>query len=386
MLSVVLPIRCERPTEYLLGRLEANLRLFGDHPEVECVVVDSASPAPFAGEIRRLCDRARCELVVDPAPQHPFAPGMARNAGAQRASGDHLLFYDVDLSCQEDFVPRVLDWIRGGHGPFEFLMIPCLYLTEAGTRRLGEVDGPVDLAPLADSLLAGENHLVALAAVSTSTVVVRRDHFLRIGGNRPEYRGHGCEDFDLLHRLASYSPIGAREDDYFVDERVRIPAAYRGFRKYLAYYSLPLLLDGLYTAHQWHPRPLRRGYFWRRRQNEALLQRFMREHDGGRRSATALGDASGASSPADRRAALPRPWEDESRDKLPPLPEYIREQMARRGLDPEKQPGLLRLKAGVAAARGTHRARFRKLVTRPRSFFADSRVPGLALLRHLFRH
>jgi len=385
VLSVVLPLRCKRQTEYLLGRLSANLALLCAHPEVECVVVDSASPAPYAANIRRLCDRPRCVLVTDPDPQRPFAPGMTRNAGAQRATGDYLLFYDVDLCCQSDFLPRVLAWTESAHAPTDFLMIPCLYLTEAGTRGLGLVDGPVDLAPLADSLLAGENHLVDLAAVSTSTVVVRRDHFLRLGGNRPEYRGHGCEDFDLLHRLASYSPVGPRARDYFEDERTRTPADYRGFRKYLAYYSLPLLLDGLYTAHLWHPRPLARGYFWKRRQNEALLQQFMRAHDRGRAAPLQLQDLSGAAEPDVPGTALPRPWEEEDHTPLPPLADFIRDLMSSRGLDPERQPGLLRLKAGVVRARGTRRAKLRKLLTRPREFFADSRVPGLAAIRHLFR-
>lgn len=361
MLSVVLPVRITAETAYLLERLEANLELLGSHEGVECVVVDSDSAAQHAAAIRRACERPRCVLVADPAPRQPFAPGLARNAGARAASGDTLLFYDVDLVCQADFVPRVLALAAARRAATDFLMIPCLYLTRRATEELRFSGQPVDLQPHLESLLAGDNDQVAHLAVSTSTVVVSRAHFLALGGNRGEYCGHGCEDFDLLHRLASRAPLGPRPADYADDVKAVFPGDYRGFRAYLARYALPHLFDRLYTAHLWHPRPLQRRYFRRRRRNEELLQTLMRQHD-----------------------AAPEAWRDSGGEPLAPLGQYIAELQRRAGQDPQAYPGLFRWREGVRAPGGTPRSRLRKLLLRPRAFFADSRVPGLRFLRHLF--
>jgi predicted glycosyltransferase involved in capsule biosynthesis len=365
VLSVVIPIRGGSANAYLVDRLAANLTLFSRHDDVECVVVDSASPRAWAERIRRACDRPRCRLVIDPGPQHPFAPGQTRNVGGDAARGDYLLFYDVDLVCGPGFVPAVTRWIASGPEPADFLMIPCLYLHEEATRRVSFTGAPVDLTPFFASLLAGENHLVDNLAVSTSTIVVARAHFERLGGNRPDYRGHGCEDFDLLHRLASYRPDGRRPADYYLDFRTRFPGDYRGFRAYLARYALPRLFEGLYTAHLWHPRPVTRRYFRQRRRNEALLQDFMRRHDRG-------------------EAPLPDPWRGEGTEPAPPLRDFIDSLMRAHGYDPATHPGLLRWKDGLSPPRGATRSKLRKLLLRPREFFADSRLPVLRSLSRLF--
>jgi predicted glycosyltransferase involved in capsule biosynthesis len=333
---------------------------------VECVVVDSGSPARFAREIARLCERPRCTRVVDPEPRQPFAPGQTRNLGARAARGEHMLFYDVDLCAGADFVDRVTAWTAAARPAVEFLMIPCLYLTRAATEAIGFDGRPVDLRAHVRSLLAGESRLVDHLSISTSTVVVARDHFLRLGGFRPEYAGHGSEDFDLLHRLASCWPIGGRPADYYLDRRTRFPGDYAGFRAYLARYGLGHLFDGLYTAHLWHPRPLRRRYFGQRSRNEPLLQESMRSHDA-----------------APAQPPLPRPWDGDA-PEVPPLGEHIAALLRAHGLDPDVDVGLFRWRPGVRAPAGATRAKLRKLLLRPRDFLTDSRFPALRRLVRLF--
>lgn len=378
VLSVILPIRAEAGTAYLVERLGACLRRFERFSEVDCIVVNSASAPGSTTTIRTLCDRPRVTYVEDPAPVSPFAPGVARNLGAQVARGEHLLFYDVDLISGDEFIPQLLRWCAATTDPHAFLMIPCLYLTRDATRRLAQ--DSLDLAPYVASYLAGENHLVDNIAVSTSTVVVAREHFLRLGGNRAEYQGHGCEDFDLLHRLASYFPLGARPADYYLDERARFPADYRGFRAYLARYALPHLLGGPVTAHLWHPRPIVRRYFRQRQRNEALLQRNMRAHDaGGGFLPPALRGVDGVP----RAAALPAPWAT-SEPPPPPMREVVRETLVRAGRDPERDIGMVRWKPDVAKPYGSRRRKLKKLILRPRDFFLDARPAALRRLARRF--
>ncbi len=353
VLSVVLPIRCSADKDYLVQRLDSSLASFGRYDDVECVVVDSASPAPYAAAIRRACERDRCVWVTDPEPQQPFAPGSVRNAGAERASGEHILFFDVDLWCDDDFVGHVMRWAEEAQAPEAFLPIPCLFLTEAGTQRRRPLDEYLR------SALAGENDWVQ--HVGHSAVVVHREHFLKLGGYRAEYRGHGCEDFDLLHRLVSFHPMGKRAADYYTDHKTRFPGDYRGFRAYFAYYSLPHLFDGPYTAHQWHPRPLTRPYYRRRLENEQLLQQAMRAHD------------------ADDGV-----WSAERPPELPPIAEVIADLQSKHGFPVDAYPGLFRWRDGVELPPHTARSKLRKLYLQPAAFFRDSRNPLVRGLRHLF--
>lgn len=375
MLSVILPIRAEAGTAYLVDRLDACLRRFERCSGVECIVVDSASAPPLTTQIRALCQRPRVTRVEDSTPSYPFAPGATRNLGAQAARGDYLLFYDVDLVSDDDFIPAIERWIAekgSGHGPEKdptaFLMIPCLYATRTATRILSR--GPIDLAPYLASYLAGENFLIDNIAVSTSTIVVSRAHFLRLGGNRPEYQGHGCEDFDLLHRLASYAPLGAKPDDYYLDERARFPADYRGFRAYLAHYSLPLVFDGPLTAHLWHPRPVVRKYFRQRQKNEALLQTNMRAHDAGVVQAPLAG-IDGVP-PAMQLV----PWRT-TKPPPPPMREWVRALLVAARRDPDRDIGFVRWRPGTGQPQGKRRGKLKKLITRPRQFVEDSNHPVL---------
>ncbi|MEU6124075.1 bifunctional glycosyltransferase family 2 protein/CDP-glycerol:glycerophosphate glycerophosphotransferase [Streptomyces sp. NPDC047123] len=88
--SVVVP--AHRVQGYLRACLESVLtQSFGD---LELVVVDDASPDACAAIAAEYAERdPRAQLVRVPA---QAGPGPARNIGADRATGDHLLFLDGD--------------------------------------------------------------------------------------------------------------------------------------------------------------------------------------------------------------------------------------------------------------------------------------------------
>lgn len=368
VLSVVLPLRCSAASAYRIARLEAILRFFSGDADFECVVADSGSDGDVIERVRTVCaSYGRCRLVEDPTPDEPFAPGRTRNLGALHARGDHLLFYDVDLHAEPPLLGAIKAWVASAAAR-DFLIIPCLYLSEEGTRR---VEAGWPLSEAHRSFLEGDNAWVAHLAVSTSTIVVERRHFLRVGGNREAYRGHGCEDFDLLHRLSSYQPTGKRPEDYYVDHKVPFVGDYRGFRAYFAVRALPRLFEGIYTAHLWHPRPLMRPYFRARQTNEALLQQMMRAHDAGT-ALPALTD--------DVDDVLPSPWSDEGAATAPPIGEFIRAQLEAHSLAAETCVGLFRWRPDVVRRSGTLLTKVRKLILQPREFLHDSRLPWLRWL------
>jgi predicted glycosyltransferase involved in capsule biosynthesis len=240
----------------------------------EVIVADGSLRT--ARRIERLATTSGATYVGAPL-QPIFSPGVARDAGVQVATREYVLLFDVDLAFSQDFLLRVGETLRGeSRPPYTFQMAPCLYLTRGATRQV-EAD-PDKISAIWQSYLRGRFLGVINLAVASSALIIRRDHFLAIGGHRSEYAGHGCEDLDLIFRLTQEWPIGQWGDDLYDDVRQESIADSRGFRKYFSYYGLNEAFSGLVLAHRWHSRPMFSRYFRSRPRNNHLLQKFMRSY------------------------------------------------------------------------------------------------------------
>jgi predicted glycosyltransferase involved in capsule biosynthesis len=272
-------------------------------------------------EVAAVCQRFGARHIA--APQNEvFAPGAARDAAALAATADVLLFYDVDLAADARTLVRLHDVARQVHASYlAFTMIPCLYLRQSATRALDR--GEADLAGLWRRYLAGDFGACINLAVASSALLVRRDHFLALGGHRPAFVGHGGEDLDLIFRLAQDWPLGRPDEDLFVNQRQESIAGSRGFRRHFAYYGLDAAARGLILAHRWHARPAASPYFRAHTRNDQSLQHFMR-------AAQAMGDAPPAlpdRTVAQRTAIVAGPDVSDIqtlRQLLPSLGEYVR--------------------------------------------------------------
>jgi len=159
-------------------------------------------------------------------------------------------------------------------------MIPCLYLSDKGTNIFKKSENKqAMIEKLRESLLLGENTLVLRLALNTSSILLKKDYFFEIGMFSDDFKGHGGEDFELLHRLATLNPHSKKEDDYYIDEVNQFPYEYKGFRKYLIVYSLPYLFTNLLVVHLWHSRPLFNKFYFNRIKNETLLLDKMKKFD-----------------------------------------------------------------------------------------------------------
>ncbi|MEU1026133.1 glycosyltransferase family 2 protein, partial [Streptomyces sp. NPDC005904] len=114
--SVVVP--AHRVQGYLRECLDSVLtQSFGD---LELLVVDDASPdacAAIAGEYAQRDPRVRLIRLAAHA-----GPGPARNAGADRATGDHLLFLDGDDLLLPGALAAI-DAALTGHGEPDVLLL-----------------------------------------------------------------------------------------------------------------------------------------------------------------------------------------------------------------------------------------------------------------------
>ncbi|OED44256.1 hypothetical protein ACH42_08070 [Endozoicomonas sp. (ex Bugula neritina AB1)] len=228
-------------------------------------------------------------------------------------------------------------------------MFPCFYLSQKATLDVFSGQLP-DYSQYWQSYFQGLLDHVDGIAVASSCLLVEREWFLRISGFKPDFSGHGYEDFELIHRLAAYYPLGMLPDDYAVDDKHQFPADYVGFRRFYSYYALPHLFSGHFLLHQWHKRPLANKYHRLRQGNEELFANIL--------SSKSLPICDGIQPFGTKR-------------KLPGYREWIMTLMQDNGYDLQQYPGLFHWQEGVSRPSGNWQRKLRKLVLKPRQFFRD---------------
>jgi hypothetical protein len=263
----------------------------------DVLISDYGTEDRHAGPIRALA-AAGIEVVRHPSPGRLFSIGRARDYGAQMARQKVVFFNDIDFLASPDMYRRIhAEVLRRDVAAnlFDFFCVPVLFLTEKGTHawfRCHEEGRPfVESTDI--SWLESSADDVQSAAFGSSAMVVNRHHYLSLGGHDPKFSGHGAEDYDLLHRLASLAPKGPRPNDYFTDFRDNSVRSYWGFRPFFALYGLDVYARGIHLVHLWHPRRVEKGYF-RPQPNFRHLRRVMRGFE--------------------RRGAMPSPLGDLTRE------------------------------------------------------------------------
>lgn len=198
LVSVIVPTyNCERFANEAISSI-----LTQDYPNIEVIVVDDGSTD---GTIDGLPHKNPRVKVMQ---QKNAGPAAARNRGAAVARGEFLAFLDCDdvwlpgkLTAQVQFLlhnPEVclvhgnyLDW----------------YPDEAGSyppaSSFASQYAPAPQAT-SDSGWAYTELLVSFV-LCTSTVLMRREHFQRVGGFDESFRIG--EDYDLWLRLSRIAPM-----------------------------------------------------------------------------------------------------------------------------------------------------------------------------------
>lgn len=188
-LSVIVPAHRAGAT---LPSVLAALR-GGEPPGVpwEVIVVDDGSGGAEADATARLALAQAARPLTLPPP--PGGPGRARNAGAEAAVGEWLLFVDADVVVHPDAVRRLWQTIQT-HPEFGAVF--------------GAYDGRVAGQRVVSryrNLLHRRVHLQGAGEAETFWAglgAVRRDHFLAVGGfDTRRYARPQVEDIDLGYRL-----------------------------------------------------------------------------------------------------------------------------------------------------------------------------------------
>ncbi len=277
-LSLIIPVKTTFKNRFLLKRIKNIFDSFR-HFDIEIVVIDSSSKY-YSYFIKKLVANYKNINYQYLELNGIYSASKARNHGSKYAKGEYLLFYDIDLIVKDDFIEKVLKNIEALNKVSKkvFEIYPCCYLREEKTKEIeknGIEDAEFD--KIKERYLEGYNDDVLYLAVNTSTILVNREHFFDIGAYNEVFKGHGYEDFELIHRLYINYPIVKRKEDYILDIKTNIVAEYNGFRKYFSYYALENFFKGNYSLHLWHSRPLSEKYYRVRKDNAKVFLNILKD-------------------------------------------------------------------------------------------------------------
>ena len=280
-ITLIVPLRLTANTHEGALRLK---RLCATVPRdlYDILISDYGTEDAHAGPISALAAEG-IDVVSHPAPGKIFSIGHARDFGVQMARQKVTLFNDIDFIATPDMYRQIhAEVVRRNIAAnlFDFFCVPVLFLTEAGTtswfRHVAEQQPFVERNDV--DWLESVPSDIQFTAFGSSAIVVNRHHYLSLGGHDPDFSGHGAEDYDLLHRLASLAPKGPRPHDYYTDYKTNSVRQYWGFRPFFALYGLEAFQRGLHLVHLWHPRRKEKGYF-RSRPNFRHLKKVMLRFD-----------------------------------------------------------------------------------------------------------
>jgi len=270
----------DRPDE--LERMEMLLSV--NRPDnVLIYIVDSGSPSHISELIKEMCLKKEAEYIYYPSSNEIFSIGRARDVGAMYSNTDFVFFQDLDLLPYDTFYHELINEIENQRlyeNAYDFLMVPCLFLTQQGSKEYIQLKGKDRKSIFFEHFISNNKEKIHSYAPGTSALVVNRMHYLSIGGHQKEFAGHGFEDFELIHRLAYLSNKFSRPNNYYKDFKKWQTNNYIGFRSMFRLFGDILMMKGVFICHLWHP-PYKKGSFYviQNKKNADLLIQKMKEFD-----------------------------------------------------------------------------------------------------------
>jgi len=263
-LTVIIPISFAFRGVDTLRRL-VNILTDEEFRNAELIVVLGTT----GGLLEKICEwftiKLGARLIKVSVSKRAFSAARLRNAGLQKATADYVLFWDVDLRAPAGLLDKLFREMLAKSEPF--LIIPCLYLSSRARTVLRKRDKWKCSDYWIDRLKAFDQDQILYMAFNTSTLFVKRDAVIEVGAFDEKFSGHGYEDFDLCCRLAYRFSEKPFPTDMLVNLPTNSPAFSRGFRAYLNQFSVPQLIKGIFTLHEFHPLVRSREYLGRRQEN-----------------------------------------------------------------------------------------------------------------------
>ncbi|MEK3857185.1 glycosyltransferase [Cytobacillus sp. FSL H8-0458] len=282
ILGVIIPFRYSIDRKDALERVKNlfNVKLPNG---VKFFLVDSGSPDNISEELQSICNLNNNDYLYVDTKTEIFSAGKARDIGAIYCNTEFLFFQDVDLLPYEGFYEELLMEIeiqKLRENSAEILMVPCIYLSEEGSKIYKNTPNDERKSRFFQYLLEEDKDIISFLAPGTSAIVINRSHYLSIGGHDKDFFGHGFEDFEFNHRAITINNKFIRPTKYYEDFKHWNANKYEGFRSMFRLYGDILFAKGIFLAHIWHE-PIVKGSKYRGSNinNRKLLVDKMKKFD-----------------------------------------------------------------------------------------------------------
>ncbi|EAK7319745.1 glycosyltransferase [Campylobacter jejuni] len=284
LLSVIIPFGLSKERPYIEERVIEKAKYFKSDENIEFIFVEGYSSKDH--ELKNFI-QANHHIYLKDTEQKAFSQGRCRNLGASCAHSNVLLFLDVDCYISLDNFEKILKLIQIkniSQNINALIVLPVVYLNKEANEKLKQYDDKFWEILIQEDLFIAKNTWVKFfAPSSTSSIVINKYQFLRLGGNDENFIGHGYEDFDLFARiLKACVSFEKMPTNLSYDARNWNFFNFKGFRSWFSLLGYEACFYGIYMYHFYHIEPNQNAYMQNKDKNHQLFYKHLKnikKHD-----------------------------------------------------------------------------------------------------------
>ncbi|NYT79812.1 glycosyltransferase [Alcaligenaceae bacterium] len=285
-LTVIIPLRATSSRPDVIERLNYQVENSERCNDVDFLVVDDGSAAPFDDQIKETCERNGMRLIRLETSDKLFSFGRCRNVGVSQSTTPFVMFLDVDLVPYDDFYKDLINEIevRELHNDVsDFIMVGVIYLTKQGTQQYFDTTPKLRKQKFTHALLEDNHAIIEKFSTGTSVTVYSRPWYMAHGGVDESFEGWGYEDLEFNCRMIRLSKKFPLPSEFSKDYRnFKNIVEYKGWKSIYRLFGDLTFYKGIVLFHAWHPVETNGDYMKRKGANEKLfnenLLKFARDN------------------------------------------------------------------------------------------------------------
>lgn len=284
LLSVIIPFGLSNERPYIEERVIEKAKSFQSDENIEFIFVEGYSSKDH--ELKNFI-QTNHHIYLKDTEQKAFSQGRCRNLGASYAHSNVLLFLDVDCYISLNNFEKILKLIQIkniSQNINALIVLPVVYLNKEANEKLKQYDEKFWDILIQEDLFTAKNTWVKFfAPSSTSSIVINKYQFLRLGGNDENFIGHGYEDFDFFARvLKACVSFEKMPTNLSYDARNWNFFNFKGFRSWFSLLGYEACFYGIYMYHFYHIEPNQNAYMQNKDKNHQLFYKHLKnikKHD-----------------------------------------------------------------------------------------------------------
>ncbi|ELU1251998.1 glycosyltransferase [Campylobacter jejuni] len=285
LLSIIIPFGLSKERPYIEERVIEKAKYFKSDENIEFIFVEGYSS--LENNLKQIIENSGHIYLKDKDQKDYFSQGRCRNLGAIYANSKVIMFLDVDCYISLDSFEKILKLIQIkniSQNINALIVLPVVYLNKEANEKLKQYDDKFWDILIQEDLFTAKNTWVKFfAPSSTSSIVINKYQFLRLGGNDENFIGHGYEDFDLFVRvLKACVSFEKMPTNLSYDARNWNFFNFKGFRSWFSLLGYEACFYGIYMYHFYHIEPNQNAYMQNKDKNHRLFYKHLKnikKHD-----------------------------------------------------------------------------------------------------------